>query len=154
MELTKPYQQGDRMNATRTKPSRKVSNAKKAAAAALIQSGVTVRAAAQEMGISVGTAFEASKLDLKPKEFEIVKERIQSRLLVASDRFLGHSIERIQDLHPYQAMLCAGIAHDHYLRSRAAGQSTGQQGSVTNILIQIDKSLRIQATKADNDTDR
>ena len=134
--------------------SRKVSNTKKAAAAALIQSGVSVRVAAKEAGIGVATAFRASQLDLKPKEFEIVRERIQSRLLVASDRFLGHSVERIQDLHPYQAMLCAGIAHDHYLRSRAAGQSTGQQGSVTNILIQLDKSLRVQANKTPDDTER
>ncbi len=125
------------------KRTRGVSNTKKAAAAALIQSGVSVRTAAQEVGIGVATAFRASQLDIPPKQFEIVKDRIQSRLLVASDRFLGHSVKRIKDLGPYQAMLCAGIAHDHYLRSKAAS-SGNQVGSITNILVLIDQRSRGQ----------
>jgi hypothetical protein len=130
------------------KPTRSVSNTKKAAAAALIHSGIPIRTAAKEVGIGTATAFRASKLDLQPEEFEMVKERIQSRLLVASDRFLGHSVKRIKDLGPYQAMLCAGIAHDHYLRSRAASQGAGI-GSLTQILVLIDQRTRSSSQSGD-----
>lgn len=62
---------------------------------------------------------------------------------MASDRFLDQSLDNIQDLGPYQAMLCAGIAHDHYLRSKQAGQQN-QVGSITNILVLIDQRSRGQ----------
>ena len=121
----------------------------------MMAAGMKAENVAEELGISRASAYIAVGHEAIDKgQVEVIKERIQDRLIVASDRFLTHSLERIQDLHPYQAMLCAGIAHDHYLRSRAASQSTGQAGSVTNILIQIDKSLRVQANKTPDDTDR
>ena len=134
---------------------RAITRGKRAAAAAMIQAGASVRETAREIGISKSSAAMAVyDPTLDQAEVDRVKDKIQGRMIVASDRFLTRSLDGIQDLHPYQAMLCAGIAHDHYLRSRAASQSTGQQGSVTNILIQIDKSLRVQANKVDTDTDR
>lgn len=134
---------------------RAITRGKRAAAAAMIQAGASVRETAREIGISKSSAAMAVyDPTLDQAEVDRVKDKIQGRMIVASDRFLTRSLDGIQDLHPYQAMLCAGIAHDHYLRSRAAGQSTGQQGSVTNILIQIDKSLRVQANKVAGDTDR
>ena len=134
---------------------RAITRGKRAAAAAMIQAGASVRETAREIGISKSSAAMAVyDPTLDQAEVDRVKDKIQGRMIVASDRFLTRSLDGIQDLHTYQAMLCAGIAHDHYLRSRAASQSTGQQGSVTNILIQIDKSLRVQANKVDTDTDR
>ena len=133
---------------------RAITRGKRAAAAAMIQAGASVRETAREIGISKSSAAMAVyDPTLDQAEVDRVKDKIQGRMIVASDRFLTRSLDGIQDLHPYQAMLCAGIAHDHYLRSRAASQSTGQHGSVTNILIQIDKSLRVQATKVAGDTD-
>lgn len=129
------------MNRGRTAGTRNVSQGKKLAAAALIASGVPVRQAAEELGIGIGTAHAASKLDLPPRQLKAVQDRIANRLVVASDRFLAHSVERINDLSPYQAMLCAGIAHDHYLRSKQAGQQN-QVGSITNILVLIDQRSR------------
>ena len=122
--------------------TKRVSRGKRAAAAALIRSGVPVRQAAAELGIGRSTAHRAATdPTIDEEDIERIKDRVQGKMIKASDRFLDQSLGRIQDLHPYQAMLCAGIAHDHYLRSRAASQSTGV-GSITNILVMIDQRTR------------
>lgn len=121
-----------------------ISRGKRVAAAAMVQSGIPCRQVGAELGISYRTAARAAHdPSITPEEIEQVRAKLQSRLLMASDRFLTQSLSHIQDLGPYQAMLCAGIAHDHYLRSRAAA-SGNQGGSLTHILIQIDQQARGQ----------
>lgn len=116
-----------------------ISRTKRAAAKALTELGVPVRKVAQELGIgksSVAACAQDPTLDAA--EVERVKGKIQGRMVVAADRFLTHSLDNIQDLHPYQAMLCAGIAHDHYLRATQASKGT-DAGNLTQILVLIDQ---------------
>lgn len=114
----------------------------RAAAAAMIQAGATVREAAMATGMSKSSAAVLAHGDDAPPELvDAVKERLQGRLLVASDRYLSQSLDRLKDLSPYQAMLCSGIAHDHYLRSRQSDRGSNT-GGLTQILIQIDQSTR------------
>lgn len=112
---------------------------KRVAAAAMIEAGIPCREVGKALGVSHQAALRyAADPDLDPEIIARVKGRIQDRLIVASDRFLSASLDRIQDLHPYQAMLCAGIAHDHYLRATAAKQGN-IGGNLTQILVLIDQ---------------
>lgn len=110
----------------------------------MIQSGIPCRQVGAELGISFKTAARAGHdPTISPEDIKRVRAKIAERLLTASDRFLSHSLTRIQELSPYQAMLCSGIAHDHYLRSIAASRGN-REGGLTQILIQIDQQTRIQ----------
>lgn len=110
----------------------------------MLDLGVSERQIAQELEISKTSVHNLSLADdLDPVEVEAVKARIQSRLVMASDRFLTQALDHIKGLSPYQAMLCSGIAHDHYLRSRQADRGN-QPGGLTQILIQIDQRSRGQ----------
>lgn len=110
----------------------------------MLDLGISQRHITQDSEISKASVHNLSRADdLDPVEVEAVKARRESRMVVASDRFLAHALDRIQELSPYEAMLCAGIAHDHYLRSRAAA-SGSQGGSMTQILILIDRHARGQ----------
>jgi hypothetical protein len=121
---------------------------KRVAAAAMVEAGISSREAGKALGVSHNSVLGwLNDPTLQPEIVAKVKERIQDRLVVASDRFLSQSLDRIQELSPYQAMLCAGISHDHYLRSQQSSRSTGAQ-SITNILIQIDASLRATTTSS------
>jgi hypothetical protein len=121
---------------------------KRAAARAMVELGVPLRVAGKELGVSHQSVLRWSQdPDMQPEVVEQIKARISDRLVVASDRYLTASLDRIQELHPYQAMLCAGIAHDHYLRSTQAGRGH-QAGGLTQILIQIDASLRATTTSS------
>lgn len=117
----------------------KASRGKRIAAAAMVQMGVPLRQVAKELGIGKDSAKNYS-LDptLDPQEVEQCKQRLAGRFVVAADRFLSHSLDRIKELGPYQAMLCAGIAHDHYLRAAHAA-SGAQHGSLTQVLVLIDQ---------------
>lgn len=124
------------------KNEKTISRTKRVAARALTDLGVPVRKVAKELGIGK-SSVSACALDptLDDAEVERVKAKIAGRMVVSADRFLTHGLDNIQALHPYQAVLCAGIMHDHYLRSQQSSRSTGA-GAITNILIQIDQSLR------------
>lgn len=117
----------------------------------MLDLGVSQRQIAQELEISKTSVHNLSRADdLDPVEVEAVKVRLESRMVVASDRFLSQALDRIKELSPYQAMLCAGIAHDHYLRASLAGKAQ-QVGSLTQILILVDQRARGQgdATQAE-----
>lgn len=123
-------------------PGKRIRLGQRAAATAMIAAGATVREAAIATGISKSSAAILARGDDAPPDLvEAVKQRLQGRLLVASDRFLTQSLDSIQDLGSYQAMLCSGIAHDHYLRSKQA-DSGNRQGSITQILVLIDQQSR------------
>src|SRR3990172_9089861 len=104
------------MRSRRDVPGKRVSKSKKSAAAAMRGLGMSVRAVAAELGISRSTAQRAG-IDptVDPEIVRECQERIGGRMAVASDSFLTHSLSRLKELGPYQAMLCAGIAHDHHL---------------------------------------
>lgn len=115
---------------------------KKLAAAAMLEAGMPCREVGKALGVGHNTVLRyRDDPNLNPELVSRIKERIQDRLVVASDRFLSQSLDRIQELSPYQAMLCSGIAHDHYLRSRQSDRGSNA-GGLTQILIQIDQSLR------------
>lgn len=119
-----------------------ISRTKRVAARAMVDLGVPVRTVAQELGIGKSSVSAcANDPTLDDVEVERVKSKIAGRMIVSADRFLSHGLDNIQELHPYQAVLCAGIMHDHYLRAQQSSRSTGGS-SITNILIQIDQSLR------------
>jgi hypothetical protein len=124
-------------------PGKRVSKAKKSAAAAMRGLGIPVRAVAAELGISRGTAHSAG-LDptLDPEMVRACVERIGGRMAVASDSFLSQSLSKINELGAYQAMLCAGIAHDHHLRSRMAIAAGGGGNVLVQILVAIDQQAR------------
>lgn len=119
-----------------------ISKTKRIAARAMTDLGVPVRKVAQELGIGK-SSVAACALDDSLDEAVIarVKSKIQGKMIVSADRFLTHSLDNIQHLHPYQAALCFGITHDHYLRSRQSDRGSNA-GGLTQILIQIDQSLR------------
>lgn len=122
-----------------------LSRSKRVAAQAMLDLGVSQRYIAQELEISKTSVHNLSRADdLDPVEVEAVKARLESRMVVASDRFLSQALDHIKELSPYQAMLCSGIAHDHYLRSRVAA-SGNQAGGLTQILVLIDQRARGQA---------
>lgn len=123
----------------------RITRAKRAAAAAMVELGIPLRQAGQELGISKDSVANFAKdPTLDPEEVERCKAKMAGRFIVASDRFLSASLDRIQELSPYQAALCAGITHDHYLR--AVHSSQGQQvDSLTQILILIDQRSRGQS---------
>lgn len=122
--------------------SKRLRLGQRAAATAMIQAGATVRDAALATGMSKSSAAVLARGDDAPVELvNAVRDRLQGRLLVASDRYLSQSLDRLKSLHPYQAMLCAGIAHDHYLRSKQA-ESGSSVGSITQILVLIDQRSR------------
>ena len=105
--------------------------------------GIPVRAVAAELGISRATAHLAG-LDptLDPEVVRQCQERIGGRMVVAADRFLSHALDRIKDLGPYQAALCAGITHDHYLRNKMLASRAGTGSVLVQILVAIDQSAR------------
>ena len=105
--------------------------------------GMPVRAVAAELGISRSTAQRAG-IDptVDPEMVRECQERIGGRMVVAADSFLTHALSRIQDLGPYQATLCAGITHDHYLRSRMAASRAGGGSVLVQVLVAIDQSAR------------
>lgn len=124
--------------------AKRITKAKRATAVAMAELGVPQRAIAEELDISKGSVQNCLNDDtLNPAEVERVKEKIAGRFVVAADRFLSHGLSNIQELGPYQAVLCAGIAHDHYLRALQAARGN-QGGSLTQILIQIDQRTREQ----------
>jgi len=126
----------------------RISRAKKITAAAMVDLGVPLRQIGAELGISKdAAAIAAYDPTLDDAEVKRVQSKIAGRMVVGADRFLSHGLANIQDLGPYQAVLCAGIMHDHYLRSQQSSRSTGSQ-SITNILIQIDQSLRATTTSS------
>ena len=105
--------------------------------------GMPVRAVAAELGISRSTAQRAG-IDptVDPEIVRECQERIGGRMVVAADSFLTHALSRIQDLGPYQATLCAGITHDHYLRSKMAASRGGSNSILVQILLAIDHASR------------
>lgn len=118
---------------------RPIRTSKRVAAKAMVDMGMSVRQVAQELDISKSAVSDiVYDPSLDPAAVERVKSRLQDRLVIASDRFLTRAVDGIQDLHPYQAMLCAGIAHDHYLRSTAASRGDSGAG-LTQILVLIDQ---------------
>lgn len=132
------------------KSRQQISRSKRAAAAALTEMGVPVRQVARELGISKSSVSTcANDPTLDEAEVERVKSKIAGRFVVASDRFLTHSLDNLKDLHPYQAMLCAGIAHDHYLRSTAASKGAGSS-NLTQILVLIDQRTTSSPTPPDD----
>lgn len=119
-----------------------ISKTKRAAARALTDLGVPVRTVAQELGIGKSSVSAcANDPTLDDTEIERVKNKIAGRMIVSADRFLSHGLDNIQDLHPYQAVLCAGIMHDHYLRASAASRGDTGHG-LTQILVLIDQRQR------------
>lgn len=125
--------------------ARRITQAKRITAAAMAELGVPQRAIAEELDISKGSVQNCLEDDtLNPAEVERVKEKIAGRFVVAADRFLSHGLSNIQELGPYQAMLCSGIAYDHYLRASQAAHGGNQGGGLTQILILIDQQLRGQ----------
>ncbi len=125
--------------------ARRITKAKRITAAAMAELGVPQRAIAEELDISKGSVQNCLEDDtLNPAEVERVKEKIAGRFVVAADRFLSHGLSNIQELSPYQAILCAGITHDHYLRASQAARGGNQGGGLTQILILIDQQLRGQ----------
>ena len=130
-------------------PGKRIKPAIKEAARALLANGATVREAARKTGISRASAgLLLHDDDLDMDQVGQLAQRMQGRLLAASDRFLARSLDRLQELGPYQAMLCAGIAHDHYLRSKQADRGS-TAGGLTQILIQIDASGRASTTASE-----
>lgn len=119
-----------------------ITPAKRSIAAAMMEMGIPGTQVAAELGISRASAFTARHADdLQPELVAKIKAQIADRLVVASDRYLTASLDRIKELHPYQAMLCAGIAHDHYLRASAASRGDTGHG-LTQILVLIDQRQR------------
>lgn len=124
-------------------PGKRVSKAKKSAAAAMRGLGVPVRTVAKELGISRATAHLAGRdPTLDPEVVKACQEQIGGRMAVAADRFLTHALDKIKDLGPYQATLCAGITHDHYLRNRMLASRAGAGSVLVQILVAIDQSVR------------
>ena len=124
-------------------PGKRVSKAKKSAAAAMRGLGIPVRAVAAELGISRATAHLAG-LDptLDPEVVRQCQERIGGRMVVAADSFLSQSLSRLKELGPYQAMLCSGIAFDKHLQGRLAASRNGSGSVLVQILVAIDQSAR------------
>ena len=123
-------------------PGKRISKAKKSAAAAMIGLGVPTRTVSEELGISNGAAAMAAHDPTVDEQLvKACQQRIAGRMVVASEKFLSHALDRIQELGPYQATLCAGITHDHYLRSKAAGSAEGST-LLVQILMRIDQSQR------------
>lgn len=123
-------------------PGVAISKTKRVTAKAMVDLGVPIRQVAKELGIGKSSVFAcAHDPYLDPANVAHVKGRIIDRMVVSSDRFLTQSLDGLKDLNPYQAMLCSAIALDKY--HQAAAMARGQGGSsITNILIQIDQSLR------------
>ncbi len=124
-------------------PGKRVSKTKKSAAAAMRGLGVPVRQVAAELGISRATAHLAGRdQTLDPEVVRECQERIGGRMVVAADRFLSHALDRLKELGPYQATLCAGITHDHYLRNKMLGSRAGAGSVLVQVLVAIDQSAR------------
>ena len=122
----------------------RITRAKRAAAAAMVELGIPLRQAGRELGISKDSVANFAKdPTLDSEEVKRCKAKMAGRFIVASDRFLSASLDRIQELSPYQAALCAGITHDHYLRASLADKAQ-QVGSLTRILILVDQHTRGQ----------
>lgn len=132
---------------------RPIRTSKRVAAKAMVDMGMSVRQVAKELEISKSAVSDIMyDPSLDPAQVERVKSRLQDRLVIASDRFLTRAVDGIQDLHPYQAMLCSGIAHDHYLRSTAASRGDAASG-LTQILVLIDqRTISSGSPPANTDT--
>ena len=117
---------------------RKLKTGKRAAAAAMVDLGVPMRTVAAELGISKTSVLRTvHDPTLDPDRVNRVKERLADRYVLAADSLLSHSWDRIKKLDPYRAMICSGIAHDHYLK---ASGKLSSAGLLTNILVLIDQS--------------
>ena len=93
--------------------------------------------------MSHGAAALASHDDsLDPDVIARCQETIAGRMAVASDRFLTHSLDKLKDLGPYQAMLCSGIAFDKHVQGRLAASRPGGGNVLVQILVNIDQSAR------------
>ena len=125
----------------------RITKAKKAAAAALVGLGMPVREIAAELGMSHGSAHNAG-LDrtVDPEVVQRCQETIAGRMAVASDSFLSHSLDRINELGPYQAMICSGIAFDKHIQGRLAASRNGSGSMLVQILVNIDQSARAHET--------
>ena len=134
---------------------RPIQRAKRAAAAAMVELGVPVRAVAAELGISKSSvATIGHEPGIEASEVETIRNRLIGKMLRASDSFLDHSLDKIKDLGPYQAMLCSGIAFDKHLAGTLAARSGNGAGVLVQILTMIDNSTRIMApepTSSSND---
>lgn len=120
----------------------RITQSKRAAARAMVELGASVRHVAKELGISKSSVAECVHDPYVNKaNVEMVKARMSDRMIVSADRFLSQGLDGIKGLHPYQAVLCAGIMHDHYLRASAASRGDTGHG-LTQILVLIDQRSR------------
>ena len=123
-----------------------ISRGKRVAAAAMMEIGIPQAQVAAELGIATGSAANiAREPGVEASQVEIVRDRLIGKMLGASDSFLDHSLSRIKDLGPYQAMLCSGIAFDKHLAGTMAAKAGNGAGILVQILTLIDQSTRITA---------
>jgi len=122
---------------------KRISGSKKAAAVAMKGLGIPTRTVARELGISNGAASIAGRdRTVDPEVVTRCQEQIVGRMVVASDSFLSHSLSRLKELGPYQAMLCSGIAFDKHVQGRLASSRNGSSSILVNVLIAIDQQAR------------
>ena len=130
-------------------PGKRISATKKHTAAAMRGLGMSKAVVAQELGISETAAYYAGVDEsLDPEVVTRCQERIAGRMAVASDSFLSHSLTRLKELGPYQAMLCSGIAFDKHVQGRIAARGNGGQNVLVQILVNIDQAARSSESEA------
>lgn len=114
----------------RPKGSRTISDGQRAIVRAVRDLGGTKREAAAQAGIGATSAWRAMHDDtIDQAMVERCKTDLLSRYLVAGGLFLDRAVGQIDNLSGYQAMICSGISHDHYLR--------GLRGELPGLAIQI-----------------
>jgi len=113
-------------------PGKHIPHGRKVLAKAMLEMGAPERLVVKETGLSKGSVNLVDKDEgYSREELERLKEKLPGKLLRATDSFLDRAVEQKHKLHPYQAALCMGISHDHYLK--ASGQSQGDIRILINI---------------------